>query len=602
MALSLQDFLDSPSSKKIIINEIDTPLSGFVWINHKGPVWKTTITPGVNLVVDDRGNTGYWKNATDIYRNIQSFNANGVLYTELNSIAEVEAQTRSWYYDPITTRLYVHFDESRIPEAFTIKAPGAAIGFTDKTDLVAKNYFESVYYEPLIRSVPSLSKKKDFLYYGILRYGGGVITYDNESGFFDKFAERDLYNQPFRLKLSFEGLPYAEALDVYNGRVGSLTNDDFKFQIRIKDPRDQLSRSLPVNEFNTDDYPSVDPDLVGTPIPIAFGNQTKAPAYRVAAGSWVFFDNEFFDVDSGITVYKEDGTIFAHSGTGVDGTFTGTDTTEELTVSYSVSSNKNTLLAIELTLDYYEGVVFSSATYDTTEWEFEKNRARSFSLWIGKGNIIKTNKLIEKACVINQGIFDILGDGRFTFRKSDDSREAFAEIMDDELIAPWPKRDYEIDEYLSSVRVDYGKNLLDGKTLLYRNTEFQELVKGRYGQYNEKPFELDMDDFDEVKAMTDDVMEFSQFIFPRLKISTKIQHVQARILDNVIYEYKRRNGNIYIPRALWEVLSITINLTALELRFGVRFISETIPEPEDSGVNTGAVYGLDVYGVDSYGV
>jgi hypothetical protein len=385
--MTYDQFKELPQSKKVTLLEIDTPISDLIWVNYQPGIWYARLTPGTETFEDDFGNIGYWSPSNSDYQNIQSLNVQGTLYNEVGSIAEVVATEKTWYYDTATTDMYIHFEDWNPPEVYQIVSPGAAIGFTFNDDKEKNNYYEDVYYEPLIKSIPNLVKKKDPLFFGILQYNGGTITMENTSGFFDNYATQDLYGQPLRIKLSFEGLEESQIATVYTGKVEDFSHNFTEFKIRIADIRKLLSRSLPVNNFNSTDHPSMDSKLWGTPIPIAFGQVYKAPAYKTSAGNWTFYDNEFRDVEFGIIVFNPDGTVFASGGTETDGTFTGTDTDDKLTVTYYVPVNidSNGLEVIENILEDYEGVAFNSFNYDTRGWNNEKTNVSAFGIWIGKG-------------------------------------------------------------------------------------------------------------------------------------------------------------------------------------------------------------------------
>ncbi len=569
---TFNDFIENPSSKKITLIEIDSPLTE-TWINYQAGIWFTRLTPNTNTLTDVNGDVGFWGDQNRAYYNIQSLNVNGELYPEVTSIALCISTSKSWFYDTSTTDMYIHFDSFNPPEVYEIKAPGAAIGFTNQIDNTTNNYYEDIYYEPLIRSVPNLSKKKDSLFFGILQYQGGTISFDNTGDYFDDFASRDLYGQPIRIKLSFEGLPFADALTVYTGRVEDFSHDFTRFKLTVADLRKLLSRSLPVNTLTVADYPTMDSDLDGTPIPIAFGSIIKANTYKTSSGNWKFADTEFNAIDSGIVVYNEDGTVFTHGGTETDGTFTGTDTDNDLYVSFTQSTIVNGLDIISDILNNYEGISFDSNNYDTIEWTSEKNAVSDEGIWIGKGNILSTVDVIEQICTDNQGVFDVLADGRFTFRTFNADRTAEYEIFEDELLDD-PSIDYDSEEYLTSVKVEYSNNIQDDNYLLYTNTDLQTEVYARYRQYKERIFTTALTSQADAVTLTNDIMEQSKFIFPKLSLTTKTQNIGVKILDNILYEYKRLNGKIILNRSLFQVLGIKLNLTSYEMTIDIKQIKE----------------------------
>ncbi len=483
--LTFNDFLKLPASKKITIVEIDAPLS-VTLINLQPGIWFTQLTGTGQLIEDDFGNFGFWSNQNTTYFNIQSLNVDGELFNEVSSISEVVDTEKRWFYDTDTTNMYIHFVDWNPPEVFQIVSPGAVIGFTNHIDRTSNNYYENIYYEPLIRSLPNLSKKKDTLFFGILQFLGGGISFDNTGGYFDDFATLDLYGQPVRIKLSFEGLTLAESRTVYTGKVEDFAHDFRTFKLKVADIRKLLSRKLPINSFNKTEFPSIDDKIVGIPIPIAFGPAIKAKSYKTATNTWKFADTEFNPVESGIIVYNDDDTIFSHGGTETDGTFTGTETgTEEdnkITVSFiqnvSGTGGSNGLDVISDVIENYELIPFNSFNYDLDEWNSEKGNVSSEGIWIGQGKLLSTVEIIEQICTDSQGIFDVLADGRFTFRTFQANRKPNYEISEDELLDD-PSIIYDSEEFLSSAKVEYSRNLKTNNTEIFTNSDFEAEVFGR---------------------------------------------------------------------------------------------------------------------------
>ncbi len=567
---TFNELIDKPSSKKITLVEIDNPITA-TWVNYQAGIWYTRLSPNGNRLTDVNGDVGFWGTENYEYYNIQSLNVQGELYPEVASLALCISTDKSWYYDTSTTDMYIHFDSFNPPEVYQIIAAGAAIGFTNQIDNTTNNYFEDVYYEPLLKSLPNLSKKKDSIFFGILQYQGGTLSFDNTGGYFDDFATRDLYGQPARIKLSFEGLDYSEAVTVYTGRVEDFTHDFTSFKLKVADTRKLLSRSLPVNTLSLTDYPDMDSDLDGTPIPIAFGSIIKAPAYKTDSGEWIFSDTEFNSNDSGITVYKEDGTTFSHTGTGVDGTFTGTDTDDKLFVTFSQSTIENGLDIISDIIENYEGITYDANNYDTTEWTAEKSNVSDEGIWIGKGNLLKTSDVIEQVCTDNQGIFDVMADGKFTFRTYDPDGASTSTFYEDELLDD-PSIVYDSDEYLSSVKVEYSKDLFTDDYQLYTNLDYESEVSGRYRQYKERVYSTALTNETDAIALTEEIMQQSQFINPIITLTSKIQHIEDEVLKNVTYTLQRQDGTVIIAESLYQILGITLNLTSYEITTTIKFI------------------------------
>ncbi|MCP4392755.1 MAG: hypothetical protein GY804_00530 [Alphaproteobacteria bacterium] len=317
--------------------------------------------------------------------------------------------------------------------------------------------------------------------------------------------------------------------------------------------------------------------LIGTPIPITFGPVIKAPAYKTGTNTWKFADTTFNPIDSTITVYNDDDTVFTHAGTITDGTFTGTQTGTEadnkLKVSYTQSTVQNGLDVIANIMENYESIAFTALNYDLVEWNQEKTGVANMGLWLGKGNIKSTVDVIEQACTDNQGIFEPLADGRNTFRTYNPGKMPTHEIFQDELLSD-PSRKYDSEEFLSSVKVEFAKDIKEKDPQMYTNSEYEHEVFGRYRQRKERIYKTALTTKADALTLTNDVMALSKFILPTIGLTTKTQNISLRILDNIMYEHKRQNGKIIIPQSKYQTLGVGLNLTTFEINMTVKQIEE----------------------------
>jgi len=261
-------------------------------------------------------------------------------------------------------------------------------------------------------------------------------------------------------------------------------------------------------------------------------------------------------------VFDKDGaTVSVTGGDIADGEFTATDRDDDLFVSFSVNSITNGLDIISFVLEKYENIEFNSFNYDVTEWNAEKIDVKDSSIFAAKGKLKTSVQIIEQICIDNNGVFDVLSDGRFTFRRYDPDRVAAAEIFLDETMSD-PKIDYPTKEYLSSVKINHSLNIQNNTYQVYTNLFFQAEVYGRYRQYQEKSFNTALSNIEDASEVSETIMDLSKFIFPNINLSTKTQNVFLRILDNLIYTYQRRGGKIIIERSSWQLLEIDLNLSS----------------------------------------
>lgn len=577
--MSFNTLLNKKSSKKIVLLEMDIPID-VTWVNYGPGRWVAIITPGSQDVIDDFGNVGFYGDRNAEYKNIQSVNVGGEQYSEIASFATWETATKGWFYDTATAKLYLVIADWNPPEVFLVVAPGAAIGFSF---LCSPNaYYENIYYAPDLLNVPSITKKKDPLYYGILQYNTPSFTINNIHGKYDHYSQLNLYNQPYRVFFTFEELGddiYTQAKLVYAGKVKEFRHDFTTFTMVGKDAREDLSRQLPVNSFSNSDtsnpfyFAGLDDKIDGVPVPIAFGPIINGQAYKTSSGNWIFADTTYNAIDSGITVVDKDGVTFSHSGTGTGGTFTGADTDDKLYVTFTQSTIQNGLDIIAFCMETYENIVYNSSNFNIAEWGVEVLNTMDAGIWIGKGRLMTTADIIEQVCSDNNGIFDTLADGRYTFRTYQPDRTPSHEIHDYELLDDGSIT-HPSDQILSSVRVNYSEDLLEKEFRTVHNKDYEELVYAIAGGYREtkNPYKTRLTSKADAQALSVLKMEESNSIPNNIKISTKTQNINLRILDNLIYHYARQNGNEVLPRSRYQVLGITLNLSAFEIAVTIKQI------------------------------
>ena len=179
--------------------------------------------------------------------------------------------------------------------------------------------------------------------------------------------------------------------------------------------------------------------------------------------------------------------------------------------------------------------------------------------------------VIEQICTDNQGVFDVLADGRFTFRSYNPDRIPSHEIFQDELLDD-PSIIYDSEEYLSSVKIEYSKDYLEKEYSIFTNEDYQAEVFGRYRQYKERTFTTALTSETDAMSLSEDIMELSKFIYPSLSLTTKTENINLRILDNLIYHYARQNGNSVLARSRFQVLGITLNLSNFEMGITIKQI------------------------------
>ena len=176
--MSFTTFKEKSVSQKTVLVEIDLGNLQTKWFNHRPGVWYWQFDTFRATAQHSylRGNFGfgsYLRSVTgqsgifDRPVDIQSVKVDGVLYTKNTSRVNVVEANKSFFYDKNTTRLYVHFDNFDKPSLHAVIV-GQLMGLSNRAINI-----NDIYYEPLLEGVPTISKKKDSLYFGIVSFDGG---------------------------------------------------------------------------------------------------------------------------------------------------------------------------------------------------------------------------------------------------------------------------------------------------------------------------------------------------------------------------------------------------------------------------------------------
>lgn len=213
---------------------------------------------------------------------------NGVNYTSRASVADVDSNASSYYYDQSAAKMYIHTSGSDDPD-------GKTSGKYDYTILSHFDlYFSSGrgvvynghYYYPRVSKggLSDLSVGSRDIYFGTQTTGTGTLRMENKDGFFDILLRRYIWqNRPVTILLGGDELDYSDYETVFKGFILDWNGGDSDTTFNVKDYRALLTRKFPVNTFSTNDYPDLDDgqNVEGKPIPVLYGYVTGAPAYPI---------------------------------------------------------------------------------------------------------------------------------------------------------------------------------------------------------------------------------------------------------------------------------------------------------------------------------
>ena len=197
---TITGWMEQAISEKIVLIDQDIGRLQTAWSNERAGVWghrfntykETYHALGQgNLGYGSLGGSGTFESGNKTHpRAIGSTFADAVEYTQQTSLASVQTNVQSFWYDYDTSKVYINCTGFNDPAIFTVVL-GITLALSNKAV-----HINDAYYEPRIRGVPVLSKTKDPLFYGIIKHDGGSIEYDNHDGFFDAISDDFMFGRP----------------------------------------------------------------------------------------------------------------------------------------------------------------------------------------------------------------------------------------------------------------------------------------------------------------------------------------------------------------------------------------------------------------------
>ncbi|UCF13198.1 MAG: hypothetical protein JSW06_02795 [Thermoplasmatales archaeon] len=581
-------------SQKIVLVEIDIPLTNNALINYEAGIWFNKLNWGGVTVEGSDGETGFYSNEQSEVFDVSSLKVDNIDYTKLGSLTSLRVQNESFYFNKGSQEIYINFDDYNNPRQRVISL-GISSGFSmtakkDSNGRPLDSYYNNDYYKPCVTNIPNITQNKDPLFFGIISFNGGTIEFDNKDGSFDSFADQDVYAQPVRILLGFDDLVYSEYEKVFSGYVEDFGYTHDVFRLNVQDNRKKLSRKLPVNRVTKSTYTYLNDDDVDKPIPIAWGSIRKAPAIVVnrdepGSPSWtvLFLDTTNYPAKALTTVWV-DGVQKTPASTNLAaGTFTlaNADYTDgdDVIVQFEGFSDGGSLIengldVLKDILNTYADISFLAENYNLSEWISETSKALNVAFWIGDGEEQTIRDAIETISVSMNGIFLYQDNGLITFRTYDSNRSVTRVIQNDEWINK-PVVDYPSSDFLSSIKIKYSKNFDANTFRSYLNDDEESTVFARYRQYRQATVETVLATETDADTKSDRVMEISKEISQVVKRKTKTQNVDLEIMQFIACEHARTSEAVNDYKT-YEIIGIMKDLKRNEVALTMRFVEDYV--------------------------
>jgi hypothetical protein len=413
-------------------------------------------------------------------------------FNQKTSLAAMQTEDNSFYYDFDTETLYIHVDGFTIPDT-----QGIAEGYSD-TDAV---YIEDIEYKPYIKSAPQrIKQEEDLIDYDQLSFINGSILFDNTEGKFDNLIDNPIYGN----KIALYNLPDDE-ISIFNTLRSSLIpiasfyveRPVFtlsELRLYLQDLRKNQNIKFPF-EIVTD---APDENINGKLKPYAYGSFNVLPGvpvdrngpyitYRIAQqlysygtvqylkdGAW--FDAVVLDED------LENGEITLTNGV------TDSNGISDIRV-FDVETHSTQLTCADI-IKYLNadalGIQYNSSNYNTSEFESEETSFTS-----GVGLYLDSQKMFfQWIQEIQKGSdkrfrYEYDSNGLITIRIDDNSRTSsgtiyFEEIQNGEVVPV----EGDPEKVYPEIIVEYNRNYYSKLALQSINRDNYNYSVSRYRQLN----------------------------------------------------------------------------------------------------------------------
>jgi hypothetical protein len=205
------------------------------------------------------------------------------------SLATCQATAASFYHDPNAGLLYVNPPTGRSVYVDTFQAL-----LTFRFAKAARE-FGGYFWEPRVQSVPNLSLRIESRFSGVGQIGGGKLSLNNADGFFDALDDNTQWDagtvtidMGIDLADGSDNMEEEDYQRLGTWRVEQTEKGDTSFDLTLKEFKTRLENQIPHDLFTREEFPALPNDLVGKPIPWAWGKIFSAKPRLIDASARKF--------------------------------------------------------------------------------------------------------------------------------------------------------------------------------------------------------------------------------------------------------------------------------------------------------------------------
>ncbi len=205
---------------------------------------------------------------------------NGTAYTEAALVGGELADPKTFWFDYDHRILYIHATGGADPADFLIEGAFWLYFSTHKDIEFTVASGRLTHYLPLLarEDIPDIAQEIKPYFEGSFSISSGSIAFVNAKimgeHFFDKkYRDYTWENSKVILKAGKDGFAYADFKTILTSLIDQKSCNDSKITFTLRDIRQEMERNLILNTFTIEEYPDIEEDFIGEPIPICFGTK-----------------------------------------------------------------------------------------------------------------------------------------------------------------------------------------------------------------------------------------------------------------------------------------------------------------------------------------
>lgn len=334
-------------------------------------------------------------------------------FNRVNDLEECKQTMYTYFFDFSNQLLYINYGLLYSPR-YDITEYLKQFGFCDESVI----YIDDFEYLPLLKDSISVSQQQDLINYSKIAYASGNVKLLNQGGDLDFLNTMTLFSNDaviYHLERKDSGEYTRNDLEP----VAYMLIEDINVSLRegkipLKDIRESLDASIPVDLFTQTEYPDGDEQLFNKPIPLVFGTPNEIPAictnelstsgvvnYRVAKelqdlgtvyvnieDVWTEVTPISVDISHGSFVLSEANGRGASGESARDCKIIGAE-------GYAVVHAPDVIKKLE---QLANGIEYTDSNYNLAEWELEEAIIEPISMYINE-----RKKLYELIKMIQEG-------------------------------------------------------------------------------------------------------------------------------------------------------------------------------------------------------